>query len=268
MLETLLLLSTGLLGGFMAGFLGIGGGIIYIIIFPFFLSDWGYSEKEIVNLTIANSILATLLSSLSGNITAILHKDFYWKEVFWIASTSVLSAILIIQSITYTPAFTLVSFNSIIIVVLVYLLVSTILRRKLRNPNAKDGGKNRPLYLGIGAFSGATAALSGLGGGAVIIPILMNYLKLDIKKAKSISLGVIFFTTLVVSLYNFLRQYTLKNTELILPGLTIPVAVAVLLSTPLGVKVSKKIPSSWIESVFIIFLCIVILNKISELYFQ
>jgi uncharacterized membrane protein YfcA len=58
----------------------------------------------------------------------------------------------------------------------------------------------------IGGFAGVLSALSGLGGGVIIISILNLRYNVNMIKAKSISLGVIFITSLVMSISNMLEE--------------------------------------------------------------
>jgi uncharacterized membrane protein YfcA len=266
-LETVWLVLTGLAGGFLAGLLGIGGGIIYILIFPLFLKSWEVPQPDIVDLTVANSILATMISAFSGNVTAIVQKEFYWAEVFTIALASIICSILTLGLVTYSPGYSTELFNYVIIVVLVYLLISTFLRpvQRIRKSASESNGKWLAL---TGLFSGGVASLSGLGGGAVIIPILIRYYGMDIKKAKSISLGVIFFTALFMTGYTYWMFETPSGSSLLLADLTLPVAFAVVISTPIGVRTARNLSARHIRVLFGIFLSMVILNKTWQIIVQ
>ena len=55
--------------------------------------------------------------------------------------------------------------------------------------------------VGIGA--GSVAILSGLGGGTIMIPILNSGFKMDLLKAKSISLGAILLSSLAATIFNW-----------------------------------------------------------------
>src|SRR5436190_15819848 len=58
----------------------------------------------------------------------------------------------------------------------------------------------------VGMAGGSISALSGLGGGIVIIPILNSFMKIDIRKASSISSGVIMGTALMMTIYNLFEM--------------------------------------------------------------
>ncbi len=64
-LDGILLFLTGIIGGFLAGLLGIGGGPIYVVIFTEFIPKlYGalLSGPETVQLIIANTIFARMFA--------------------------------------------------------------------------------------------------------------------------------------------------------------------------------------------------------------
>ncbi len=62
---SLYLLLGGLIGGFSAGLIGIGGGTIYIFIIPLALDAINFPPDLIAPFTIANSFFAMFFASLS-----------------------------------------------------------------------------------------------------------------------------------------------------------------------------------------------------------
>lgn len=265
----LILLLAGIIGGFLAGLLGIGGGIIYIFLFPIILEQLGVHPANIVALTIANSIFGILLASSTGVISHIRLRRFYWREVLWIGLPGTLSSVIILHTIVYSDWYDKTWFNGVVIILMLWLLYNT-----LRNANPsgkfireKTPGQPALLFTGIG--SGAIAALSGLGGGVLIIPALNAGFRMNIKKAKSISLGVISITSLALSLSNMLTPVDLPqgtvHTGAIIWWLILPVSIGAFIGTPLGVWLGKKLPSYLIQYIFAGFIGIVIIRKALEL---
>jgi len=58
----------GAIGGFMAGMLGVGGGIIFVPILTWYFHKLGMADHDIVKYTLANSILLVFVSGISGII--------------------------------------------------------------------------------------------------------------------------------------------------------------------------------------------------------
>jgi uncharacterized membrane protein YfcA len=67
-LDYFFLCLIGLIGGFLAGLIGIGGGVLYILILPYLLIELNYPAAEIVQFTIANSLVGTMFAALSGTL--------------------------------------------------------------------------------------------------------------------------------------------------------------------------------------------------------
>ncbi len=263
------LFVAGLGGGFLAGLLGIGGGIIYILILPVALSHAGVAEAEIAQYVIANSIFGTAAASLFGSIALMRHREFFWEESAIIGTGGVIISFLLLFFFVNTPVYSKELFNIMVVVFLVFILFISFSRAGSRIIFKKPVDRKK-LWLGItGAVAGSMAALSGLGGGTIVVPMLKGGLHMDIKKAKSISLGVILITSTCMTVYNCLEQPALPFHHAHAGYIVFPVALTlsagVLVSSPLGIKVARAISSKTISYIFIGFVSIVIIKSIINL---
>jgi len=259
----------GLGGGFLAGFLGIGGGIIYILILPVALEYVGAPQSEIAQYIIANSIFGTAAAALFGSITLIRSKDFYWQEVVLVGVSAIATSYLLLFTFVNTPLYSKKFFDVSVIVFLSLILLLTYLRSKT-NVLLNQPVRNTNLWYVIsGGISGAVSALSGLGGGTITVPLLRSGLHMDIKQAKSISLGVIFITSTAITIFNMIDQPTgqleFGRIGYIVFPVSVPLSLGVLVGSPLGVWVANKISSRIISYIFVGFLILVILRKAIEL---
>ncbi|MCZ6521013.1 MAG: sulfite exporter TauE/SafE family protein [Bacteroidetes bacterium] len=264
------LLLVGLVGGFLAGFLGIGGGIVYIAILPIFLKQAGIPNNELVQFIIANSIFGTMIAAISGNIVHLKYNRFYKKEVALVGLAGTISALATLYFVVHTSWYSQELFNLVIVLLLIVILYKTLKNssRKFRfvREVSFDQGK-----LSLSGISGGfIAASSGLGGGAIIVPLLNLGLKMNIKKAKSISLGVIFITSVVITIYNTMinapQTIEVTNYGYIIPSIVLPMSLGALISTPFGVVISRKSPAFLIAYIFSAFIALVIFKKSLELY--
>lgn len=261
-MEYFYLALAGLAGGFLAGLLGIGGGILYILILPIALSAIGVSDQEIVQYTIANSLFGTFAASLSGSISLFRKGEVYLKEVLIVGAVSIMAALLSLNYIVNTPFYSQRIFNIVIILILGFVLVKTITRAK-REPAYDENMANKNLILGGSGFAGGLiASLSGLGGGAIIVPILNIGMRMDIKRAKSISLGMIVLSSLSMTLFNSFEEpvhdVQLYNTGYLVWPVALTLSAGVVVASPLGVAVGRRMPSHIISYVFSVFILIVI----------
>ena len=265
----LILLLTGLLGGFLAGLIGIGGGIIYVLVLPYLLLDMGVPQSEVVQYTIANSIVGTMFAGLAGNIAYLKRGEFYWKPVVVAGLVGAVFSLLTIEFVVNTPWYQKEVFNPIIIVITIFIIYRT-LSQVLGRKKPQEEKKVKTGFWGlIGFLGGGISALSGLGGGIIIIPVLNNGVNMPMRKAKSISLGVIFFTSLAITFMNLIQSPAI-NTEFPQQGLIIiPMALmlglGVSIGSPIGVKVSSNFSNRLISFIFVSFLIVVIIDKSIQL---
>ena len=270
LIDYVLIGLAGLTGGFIAGFLGIGGGIVYVLILPIAFSNLNFSEESIVQLTIANSIFGVFFASLSASITYWLGKEFYWKEITLVSIAGGIGAVLAFELIVDTIWYSKDLFNSILVLLLSYLLYNTIKNRNLeKESKVPPRKKNNGFFLFAGFGGGLVSALSGLGGGTVLIPFLNSVMRIRIHRAKAISLGMILFTSLVITFLNLTSvtaNVQFSNSGYIVFPVALPLSLGVVIASPLGVRISKTVSSSNINIIFAIFIFLVIISKVWETY--
>ena len=273
MSETVLYIGlsiAGLGGGFLAGFLGIGGGIIYILILPAVLRHVGIPEAELAQYVIANSIFGTTIAALSGSASLIRAGDFYWKEAGITGVSALLAAYLLLFTFVNTPLYSQQLFTIATILFLVLILGSALMKEYSSRLFQRPVRHASRWYLVTGATSGAMSALSGLGGGTITVPMLTSGLHLDIKRAKSISLGVIFIASAGITLYNMIDQPEAPVKFGRIGYIVLPISgtlsLGVLLGSPLGVMVARRVSSRTVSLSFIGFVALVLVKKVVELF--
>ena len=260
----------GLGGGFLAGFLGIGGGIVYILILPSVLRYVGVPSDELAQYVIANSIFGTTVAALSGSVSLLRSRDFYWREVGLVGFSALFAAFLLLFTFVNTPLYSKQMFTTATVFFLSLILVSTLAREYsswfFQHPVRHD----TRWYLVTGATSGAMSALSGLGGGTITVPMLTSGLHIDIKRAKSISLGVIFIASAGITLFNMIDQpespIEFGRVGYIVLPISGTLSLGVLLGSPLGVWVAHRVSSRTIRLSFIGFVALVLVKKIVDLF--
>lgn len=266
MFENLLLAIAGMIGGFIAGLTGIGTGFIMLAVIPIALPYLGVPEDYFVSITIANSIFATFVSSAANMVTTIHQKHFYLKETVWVALGAVLTSFIVFETVAKSSLYSRDFFNAVIVFFMFIIIIQTF--KKLRLSNPIDERVSRTRLLVTGFIAGAAAALTGLGGGTLIIPLLNLWQRVDILKAKSISFGTIFTIALWLTLNNLFLEpaNAIPNTQgLIVWPLVLPISIGVLIGSPLGVVFSKRISSKIVTLIFLIVISLLTIQKIAEL---
>ncbi len=262
-ITTLILL--GGLGGLLAGLLGIGGGIIYVLIFDYFLHKMGVPKELIVPSIIANSMFAILFAGISGSYKQWKNKNFFPNEMIITGLAASISSIAFAIIISQGHWYTKEKFTAVFIVLLVLIAVRLFTqRKKIESPS-----HSKPSIYALsitGFISGTIAAFSGIGGGVIIVPILTDIIKMPIKKATSISLGVISIMALFTSIYNGVSSAANSTGgSLLVFSLAIPVAIGSLIASPIGVSISSKLKPAQIRVILIVFLLVVISKMLLNL---
>ena len=156
-------------------------------------------------------------------------------------------------------------------VIFLFLLVVALLRfvfvKNHTDTNIKDAKNYKFLLTGL--FTGIVTALSGLGGGVVMIPLLSQYVNLNIKVASAVSIGAIPLIILPV-LFNYgsIQPMQLVNTAQIgylLPHMFFPMIAGLLFAAPLGVATAQKSSDKYLKIIFATLIIIVIFNTIGNL---
>ena len=262
------LLLAGFAGGILAGLLGIGGGIIYVLILPYALEGAGILPEYLAPFTIANSIFGVLFASLSANFLNIRNHDFHPKEALWVGIPGAVFAVLILKTVVTQHWFSVSIFYGVLILFLAYMIISLFIKKEEKKVEIS---KNRVFKLNFaGIAGGSLAATTGLGGGAAVIPILSTRLHMDIKKARSISLVMIFITAFTLTVFNLFEKPAISHLSwqvgYIYFPTALPVTIGVIIGTPIGSKLGRILSSKTIRILFGIFIFIVMVEKSIQLF--
>lgn len=209
MLYYLLLLLIGILGGGVAGMLGVGGGLIFT---PVLIYVYGDALAQPVPWIIATSLLCTFAASLSSVRTHWARDNMFWKEGLLVGICSLLgtaAGVWFVGSGYYEQREFSLLFSALLLYTAYrFLLVKTKTEASSAHNNA--GSSQRHIYLPqallIGALGGIIATLAGVGGGVVMVPIMSIALGLPYHKTISISSTAI----VCISLFSWL-QFSLKT---------------------------------------------------------
>ncbi len=259
----------GLLGGLIAGFLGVGGGLVYVYILELALPGFGVPPNHLAAFATINSIATVFFTSLAANYELYRKKEFYIKPVVVMASASIPISIILQHTVVTKAFYTLAVFHTLFLLILSFLLVRQFLNLR-QKPNLRSPEDNASKqYLLTGISGGVIAALTGLGGGVAMVPLLNSWLKLDIKKSKSISLGVIMLTSLTLLISALLKSppsyyHHWQYGYLVLPAIG-SLAIGVFAGARLGVILSRRTPSRLISILFIALIVFLIARTLLQL---
>ncbi|WP_411822473.1 sulfite exporter TauE/SafE family protein [Leptospira sp. 'Mane'] len=269
MLNVLILIIAGCVGGFLTGFVGIGGNTIFVPVLDFILRDLGVQGDGLVKSIIANSLFITIFTGGIVSLKQYRIGNFFPREVAYIAVSGIISAWFVTYLIKQGSWYSREKFNLVFTIMLIPLILKLYLDKKDRTSEDKNIQASWLICIGLGV--GVITSFSGLGGGIVMIPLLTDGFKLNIKKAASISTGVVPFFAASVCF-----SYMLENPDLTYAGFfrigyvdflfAIPLAVGAYLLSPVGVKVAQKSNQKTIRFTFATVLAVLLTKMLYELF--
>jgi uncharacterized membrane protein YfcA len=273
--DVAILFGVGAVGGLLAGLLGIGGGLIYILAFTYYLNQYELSSAELVRFIVSNSIFAVFFAGLSGTARQVFLKNFYFRETIITAIPGILGALLFSIIIVSADWYTQEKFSLLVLAMLALLGYRMFKRSRATSQQADIVMDDLPAknYAISGLFSGILSAVSGFGGGIVLIPVLSGFMRLNIRIAASISLGIMPFYTLAMSIF-----YGLRNgaSPIDVPGtfgyivlpMALPLAVGVVICTPAGVWLAQRVSRPVLQLLFALLIVAVSIQLLVEHFFS
>jgi len=165
----LICLAGGIAAGLLSGMLGIGGGILIVPLLIYLLPIMGLPAETVVPTAIGTSLATIMLTTLSSARAHAKRGYVLWHWVRLISPTLIFGGLLGAYLGTRLPPELL---QRIFAVMLLFLAVHMIWKHR---PRSEDRTVST---LGVQSFSGAIgviSALVGIGGGALVVPLLHFY---------------------------------------------------------------------------------------------
>ncbi|TRZ82917.1 MAG: sulfite exporter TauE/SafE family protein [Sediminibacterium sp.] len=242
----LILLMIGGIVGYYSGLIGTGGNIILIPVFDILFHYLKIPETEVVKFMIAHSFFITAFTGLSVSYKQFKAKNLHLKEVLYISVAGMITAFFLTEFIKNGNWYHKSDFDLVFFTLLLILAIR-MLFFKQPPPPINDNHLNKPYFPIIGIVAGLISSLSGLGGGIIVIPILTDMLKTPLKKASSISIGVVAMLALPISI-SYLSIDARSVMQHVLPAqvgyismfIAAPVLIGVFSTTGWGVRTAQK----------------------------
>ena len=294
-MELLALFTLGCFGGFLFGMVGIGGNVLYIPIFSYFLTQIGFHDEELSRAIIANALFILVFTGTAVSWQQFKVGNFFFKEIILTASTGITAAFLISYLIKSGNWYDKKTFDVVFTGLLFFTLLRLFTSKNKEKPNDFGGqisevggvpptsqipnptsntpsvfsrfwGKKAPFFL-VGMITGTLTAFSGLGGSIIMIPLFTEFVGLTMKKAHSISVGVVPLLALTISTFYFFGKPTLISLPLSQFGylnfsMAAPVIVGSMLTSPFGVKAAHKVKPRTQKLVFATIVGVVLFKMI------
>lgn len=182
MLENIIFLLIGCVGGFFSGLLGIGGGVILL---PLLSTLGQVSIKTAASI----SMVFIIFASLSGIVAHKKMGNIDLSVGIWMGASSVIGALGGTLLTGKIPEILLqLIFLGVVILAAMMLLMA---KPKGENPQVKeDHSFKKPLIIVMGLIKGLLTGMLGVGGGFIVVPLMIYFLGMFTLKAIGTSLVV------------------------------------------------------------------------------
>lgn len=180
----------GAVAGFFAGLLGIGGSILLVPLQFYLLTQLGYPPDAAIKVAIATALFFTLPTSVSSAYSHSKRNNVLWKKAIFMGIFGFLTSSVGAYIASYLHA----SYLSVIFGLVVLGASLKVTSGKGVNEDPDKSADHMLSYALCGAVMGLVAGLTGIGGGLILVPMLMFWMKVPLRQAVGTSSATIIFT--------------------------------------------------------------------------
>jgi uncharacterized protein len=261
--DVAMLLLCGCISGFLAGLLGIGGGMILVPFMIVVFNHLGFSQNVIIHMAIATGMATILFTTASAIWAHHKHNSIDWKLVAALSPGIVFGGL-----IGGSELFEALKTSWLSLFFAIFITYSSV--QMLINKEPKPG-KDLPGPVGLfsfGALAGALASLVGAGGAFITIPFMLRCnVKPHIAMASSSGLGFPIAAAATLGyMYGSWGNPDLPAGSMgfvYLPALACIVVVSIF-TAPFGAQLARKLNVIQLKRVFgimLFFLAAFMLNE-------
>ncbi|MFC0166741.1 sulfite exporter TauE/SafE family protein [Pseudoduganella danionis] len=256
----LLLLLMGAFGGFAAGMLGIGGGMILVPFITMIFTAQGFAPHAIIHMAVATSLGVIMFTSISSVRAHHQHGAVLWSVAALLAPGILLGAWCgpwIAKQLSSAG-------QALLFAVFLTISATQILFGKKAAASAPQNGAaaahlpGRSAMFGTGMLIGVISGLVGAGGGFLSVPFLMRR-GVRIQNAVATSAALGFPIALSGTLSNIYYGWQVADLPpyalgfVYLPALAV-MALASVSMAPFGARAAHRLPVQTLKKIFAVML--------------
>ncbi len=260
--DLLVLIATGGFAGFMAGMLGIGGGIIIVPVLVFLFRYQGVDSDIIMHTAIGTSLATIVVTSLSSIREHQAHGAIIWPIV------KVITPSIIIGAFIGTAIAKGLASDTLRLIFAPFMLLVAWQMAFGKPPKAQRELPQRSGLFLTGGFIGGLSSLLGIGGGALNVPF-MTFCNVSVRKAVATSAAIGLPIALAGTIGFIISGWNVANLpEWSLGYINIKsllsIVIASVFTAPLGAKLTHIIPVHLLKKAFSVLLLIGAIKFILE----
>lgn len=264
-----LFVIVGSCAGFLAGLLGIGGGVILVPLFLWSFPLAGISDEVVAHLAFGTSLAIIIPTSISSTLAHRRHGNVDWHQVVWLAAGGMVGALIGAALAAILSGIWLKGlFGGMQMIVALKMLMSN-----PHLPPEREAAVPWWQLLCVGLTGGGFSAFFGIGGGVVAVPLMVIALQLPAHLAVGNSSALIVMSSLFGALSYVwhgwgkpqLPPFSYGYVNVLVAAIIAPLAI---LFARFGVRVARRVSHDKLVKIFALVLIIVGLRMIYALLFN
>ncbi len=256
MMSLAILLLGGVFAGLLSGMLGIGGGLLVVPLLIYLLPIMGLPASIVVPTAIGTSLATIAVTTFSSAYAHQRQGNIEWAWVKQLAPVLVLGGAL--------GSWLGVSINPLLLQRMFAVMLMVLALRMIwkHQPRMKGKAIKHWKIRSIGTGIGAISALIGIGGGALIVPLLHYYL---VPMARAVAVAAV--CSVVLSAFSTLLYASMGGSAhgLHINGLVgflylpawLGIAATSVLFAPVGATLATRLPVRYLQRAFASLLIVV-----------
>jgi len=264
----LLFVVLGSLAGFLAGLLGIGGGIILVPLFLWTFDAAGFAPEILVHIAFGTSLAVIIPTAISSTFGHRKRGNVEWHQVAYLCLGGLFGAL---GGAWIASLLSGEWLKGLFGVMQIFVALQMIIFQPRLPPERSDKVPSWPL-VAVGFAGGVFSAFFGVGGGVIAVPLMVIVLRFPIHLAVGNSSALIVVSSLFGALsYMFhgwsadlLPPFSLGYVNCLVFALVAPFSIGM---ARLGVRVASRTAHDKLAKVFALLLVLVGLRMIYRAWF-
>jgi uncharacterized protein len=261
-----LFLLLGSLAGFLAGLLGIGGGIILIPLFLWSFRAIGLAPEIIVHLAFGTSLAIIIPTAISSTLGHRRRGNVAWQVISWMAVGGVLGV-----AVGSTLAASLSGPVLRALFGLMQIAVGLKMFYHPRLPPEEHASPALSKLLLVGLAVGSFSAFFGVGGGVIAVPMMVILLRFPIHLAVGSSSGLMVVSSIFGTVsYIFhgwervlLPPYSWGYVNWLAAAIIAPLTIVF---ARYGVRAASRLPQNKLMKIFAAFVILIGLEMLLQIF--
>lgn len=187
----IVLLSTGIVAGFVSGLLGVGGAFIMVPVQYWVYTAMGFPPDIAARVAFGTSLLVIFPTAASGVWGHSRRGAVWWRAGIVLGLCGMVGAFIGAGLAAHLPGTALkIAFGVIVLTTGIVMLTS-------RPPRTDEQPRSSPwLWIAWGIPTGIVSGALGMGGGPFMVPIMTLVLKFPLHRAVATSMVVVMFSSI------------------------------------------------------------------------